>query len=254
MNNRWEWHVGTRDVDGVVSDVTEPDGADRRDDGDVDTGRAAPQRPRPGIIDRLRLMLRATVADQMVLHGRARVVMVGICVVVVLSVGWWAVRPERPPPEASMPFITDTSPAPPADVNADIVVHVAGAVQRAGVVILTEGARVVDAVQAVGGLTADADLSRMNLALTLTDGAAVIVPIVGEPLPIDTSSGVSGPVRLNTADAVLLETLPGVGPATALAIITERDTAGPFIDVDDRDRVPGIGPATLERLRPLVVP
>lgn len=199
-------------------------------------------------------MLRATVADQMVLHGRARVVMVGICVVVVLSVGWWAVRPEAPPPEASMPFITDTSPAPPADVREDIVVHVAGAVQRAGVVILTEGARVVDAVQAVGGLSADADLSRMNLALTLTDGAAVIVPIVGEPLPIDTSSGVSGPVRLNTADAVLLETLPGVGPATALAIITERDTAGPFIDVDDLDRVPGIGPATLERLRPLVVP
>ena len=199
-------------------------------------------------------MLRAAVADQIVLHGRARMVMVGICVVVVLSVGWWAVRPEPSPPEASLPFITDTSPAPPADVNADIVVHVAGAVQRAGVVILTEGARVVDAVQAVGGLTADADLSRVNLALTLIDGAAVIVPTVGEPLPIDTASGVSGPVRLNTADAALLETLPGVGPATALAIITERDTAGPFIDVDDLDRVPGIGPATLERLRPLVVP
>jgi hypothetical protein len=173
--------VGKSDVDGGASAVTELDGAGRRDDGDVDTGRAVPQRPRPGIIDRLRLMLRATVADQMVLHGRARVVMVGICVVVVLSVGWWAVRPEPPPPEASMPFITDTSPAPPADVRADIVVHVAGAVQRAGVVILTEGARVVDAVQAVGGLTADADLSRVNLALTLTDGAAVIVPIVGEP-------------------------------------------------------------------------
>jgi len=138
MNNRWEWHVGTRDVDGVVSDVTEPDGADLRIDGDPNTGRAAPRRPRPGIVDRLRLKLCAAVADLIVLHGRARMVMVGISVVVVLSVGWWAVRPKPPPLEASLPFITDTSPAPPADVNADIVVHVAGAVQRAGVVILTE--------------------------------------------------------------------------------------------------------------------
>lgn len=246
--------MGRRDVDGVASDVTERDDADRSVDADLNTTRAAPQRPSLSIVDRLRLMVRGVVADQILLHGRARVVIVGVSVVVVLSVGWWAVRPEPPPPEASMPFITDTSAAPPAAVGADIVVHVAGAVQRDGVVILTEGARVVDAVQAVGGLTADADLSRVNLALTLTDGAAVIVPKVGEPLPIDTTSGVSGPVRLNTADAALLETLPGVGPATALAIITERDTAGAFIDVDDLDRVPGIGPATLERLRPLVVP
>ena len=246
--------MGRRDVDHVASDVTEPDSAGRSVAGDLHTGRAAPQRPSPSVVDRLRLMLHGVVADQIVLHGRARVAMVGISVVVVLSVGWWAVRPGPPPPEASMPFITETSPAPPVEVSTDIVVHVAGAVQRDGVVILTEGARVVDAVQAVGGLTADADLSRVNLALTLTDGAAVIVPTVREPLPIDTTSGVSGPVRLNTADAALLETLPGVGPATALAIITERDTAGPFLDVDDLDRVPGIGPATLERLRPLVVP
>jgi competence protein ComEA len=75
---------------------------------------------------------------------------------------------------------------------------------------------------------------------------ATVAPApVGEP-------GSSGPVDVNNADATLLETLPGVGPATAAAIITERERNGPFLGVDDLDRVPGIGPAKLAALRDLV--
>jgi competence protein ComEA len=62
----------------------------------------------------------------------------------------------------------------------------------------------------------------------------------------------SGPIDVNAATTDELESLPGVGPATAAAIVTERERNGPFLDVDDLDRVPGIGPAKLEALRGLV--
>jgi competence protein ComEA len=61
------------------------------------------------------------------------------------------------------------------------------------------------------------------------------------------------PIDVNTATPAELDELPGVGPATAAAIVTERERSGPFATVDDLDRVPGIGPAKLEALRDLVV-
>jgi competence protein ComEA len=139
-------------------------------------------------------------------------------------------------------------------------VHVAGAVAAPGVHELAAGARVVDAIEAAGGLAADADGSRINLAAPLTDGARVYVPAVGEePPPVavggltgDAGSAPAGPVDLNTADAAALEALPGVGPATAAAIIEHRAEIGAFSSVDELLDVPGIGEAKLEALRDLV--
>jgi competence protein ComEA len=155
---------------------------------------------------------------------------------------------------------------------AAIVVDVVGAVHRTGVVILPTGSRVADAIDAAGGPVAGADLTRLNLAAVLGDGARVAVPLVGQPPPAVEPSAVTGAasatgggsiagapaaegaalVNVNTATAEELERLPGVGPATAAAIIRERDANGPFATVDDLDRVPGIGPAKLEQLRDLV--
>ncbi len=142
-----------------------------------------------------------------------------------------------------------------------------GAVRRPAVVRLVAGSRVVDAIDAAGGAAADADLSRLNLAAVLSDGARVAVPRVGAPAPaVDpgavsgASSGATGstgatpaaPVDLNTATAEQLDALPGVGPATAAAIISDRETHGPFRTVNDLGRVRGIGDAKLEQLRKLV--
>jgi competence protein ComEA len=148
-----------------------------------------------------------------------------------------------------------------------IVVDVVGAVRRGGVVRLPAGARVVDAIAAAGGATADADLVRLNLAAPVTDGSRIAVPRIGAPAPPVDPTAVSGvttpgtdetgatpgaPVDINTATADQLDTLPGVGPATAAAIISDRKAHGPFRSVNDLGRVRGIGDAKLEQLRPLV--
>jgi competence protein ComEA len=138
-------------------------------------------------------------------------------------------------------------------------VHVVGAVRAPGVVDLGPDARVVDAIGAAGGATDDADLQRLNLAALVTDGQRIAVPRVGEPDPAPAlgdatapaDGAPTGPVDLNTASAAQLETLPGIGPTLAAAIVAERGKA-PFTSVDDLGRVRGIGDARLEQLRDLV--
>lgn len=137
----------------------------------------------------------------------------------------------------------------------EVVVHVAGAVARPGVQRLGTGARVVDAVDGAGGATPDAEVARINLAAPLQDGQQVYVPRVGEPAPAPAPGEpgeAGGPVNLNTATAEQLETLPGVGPATAEAIIAHREAEGPFTSVDQLLDVRGIGDAKLAAVRDLV--
>ncbi|WP_448072381.1 helix-hairpin-helix domain-containing protein [Georgenia yuyongxinii] len=183
-------------------------------------------------------------------------------------------------PTDAAPSAPATRPTPaPARTDTSVVVHVAGAVARPGVVELPGGARVADAVAAAGGATDAAEPSAVNLARVLVDGEQVYLPAVGEAVPGagagpaaapaapagpagDPAAGrppaaggdgsPAGPVNLNTATAAELDTLPGVGPAIADRIIQWRDLNGPFLSVDDLDAVAGIGPATMERLRALV--
>lgn len=166
-------------------------------------------------------------------------------------------------PHAAVAAATSTT----ATVSAGVVVHVAGAVATPGLVQLSAGARVADAVAAAGGPAAGADVDRLNLAAAVLDGSRVFVPVVGqtEPVPIATP-GVTvgggdgpadapptvGPVDLNSATVDELDVLPGVGPATAAAIVAHRDENGPFLGVDELQDVRGIGPAKFEALRDLV--
>lgn len=182
--------------------------------------------------------------------------------------GWWALAsPDAAPVEEVLPRVETVRGAPAAADpvsarGARIVVHVEGAVVYPGVHELAEGSRVHDAIDAADGLTADADRSRLNLAAPLVDGQRVWVPAVGEPEPpvvgpVDPSGGHRGassssPVNLNTADAAALETLPGIGPSIAAAIIRHREQHGAFRRVEGLLAVPGIGAAKLERLASLV--
>ncbi len=151
--------------------------------------------------------------------------------------------------------------------SAGLVVQVAGAVARPGVFHLAPGARVGDLVGQAGGLTAEADADRVDLAAPLVDGALVYIPRRGEsgaPGPVvdggassgSTGGGAAGPgpavVDLNSATADQLDSLPGVGPATAAAILTYRRQHGPFHSIDDLTEVSGIGPAKLAQIRPHV--
>lgn len=148
-----------------------------------------------------------------------------------------------------------------------VTVHVAGAVTRPGVVTLPAGSRAVDAVAAAGGLVAGADPDRVNLAAKLVDGVRLVVPLVGQPPVAELSplaggavtagpgggAGTGAPVDLNSATAEQLDALPGVGPATAAAIISYRQRSGPFKNIDELLEVRGIGQAKLDALRDLVV-
>lgn len=133
-----------------------------------------------------------------------------------------------------------------------LVVHVTGAVGTPGVVTVRAGDRVADALTAAGGALDDAELDRLNLARPVTDGEQIHVPVEGEELPPEASrpddAGGAGPVDLNRADAATLETLPGIGPARAAAIVEHRETHGPFTEPGDLRDVPGIGEATFQRL------
>jgi competence protein ComEA len=172
--------------------------------------------------------------------------------------------PARPPgqaPAAARGEGTDVvvSRAP----KARIVVHVAGAVRRPGVYRLRDGQRVADAVKRAGGASDAADLNAINLATKAHDGVQILVPrrgaaVASAPAAGATSApgGVPGAavtpaiVNLNSATAEQLETLDGVGPATATKILQFRAEHGPFRSVDDLEQIPGIGPKKLAAMRP----
>jgi competence protein ComEA len=136
-----------------------------------------------------------------------------------------------------------------------LVVHVVGAVRRAGLFRLKEGARVADALVRAGGPTRKADLSAVNLAAPLADGQQVVVPA---RLPAGSAPGAAvaagGKVSLAIATVDQLDELPGIGPITAQKIVDWRTSHGPFRSVEDLDDIPGIGPARIEQLRDLVTP
>jgi competence protein ComEA len=158
----------------------------------------------------------------------------------------------------------------PAPVGGLLVVDVVGQVRSPGVVRLPPGARVIDAVAAAGGATAQADLQALNLARKVGDGELILVPRPGQSLfgpgagqpeagaPLgDVGAGPSGgptgaPLDLNTATAAGLDALPGIGPVLAGRIVAWRTAHGRFSSVDELSEVSGIGPALLGRLRPMV--
>lgn len=208
--------------------------------------------------ERLEALADATGTSPMRILVGAALVLVGV------AGALWLLRSPAAPPEASLPFASTTaatSASSTSTASATLVVHVAGAVVAPGIHELPAGARVVDAVQAAGGLTPAADLTRINLAAPVADGERVYVVATGEAAPPPAGgaaagaggdSAGAGPVNINTADAAALDALPGVGPATAAAILEHRGKIGAFTSVDQLLDVPGIGEAKLEALRDLV--
>ena len=134
-------------------------------------------------------------------------------------------------------------------------VHVSGMVRAPGVVDVPEGGIVADAIDAAGGLRADAVVDRINLAAPVADGDQVVVPGPGDQVDAGSAGQPGGgPISLNTSTAAELETLPGVGPVLAERIVSFRDQTGRFDDVEGLLEVPGIGEAKLAAIRDLVRP
>jgi competence protein ComEA len=215
--------------------------------------------------------------------------LVGLIVVLVATIGgaglWYTRSLPKPVTIAEAPggALAEAAPAdgapgantgtmsPTADPVAStgsVIVDVTGQVRRPGVYELPLGARVIDAIQRAGGPKEHAELAVLNLAAPLTDGQQVVVPKPGQvvspgvvptaPVPgaapglAPGAPGSGELINVNTADALTLEDLPGIGPVLSQTIVQHRTEHGPFTSVDQLEDVSGIGPATLEKLRPLV--
>lgn len=207
---------------------------------------------------------------------------VGLLATIIATAGiWLLVRPSAPLVESVVPHASGVgivAPLSTLPTPLTVRIHVAGAVVHPGVYSVSSSARVVDAVKAAGGATSGADLERINLAQTIVDTEQVFVPSRSTrttkitvaprlrpsrttvPVSVPTVSGglpnvgvpnitTSPLINLNSATSDQLDTLPGVGPSTAKAIISYRNRKGPFAKVEDLLNVPGIGPSKVAALR-----
>lgn len=136
-----------------------------------------------------------------------------------------------------------------ADMDRQICVHVCGQVCQPGVVMLPEGSRAWEAVEAAGGLSGDAEESAVNLASVLRDGERLYIPSVGEKISETDSRTDGGLVNLNTADAAGLQTLPGIGESRAADILSYREKNGGFRSVEEIMQVPGIKESIYEKIK-----
>ncbi|TCT27046.1 competence protein ComEA [Melghiribacillus thermohalophilus] len=135
-----------------------------------------------------------------------------------------------------------------------VMVDIKGEVRKPGVYQIDEDSRVKDAVELAGGLTNEADELSVNLAQKIYDEMVIIVAKKGEADHGSSTSGMGqGQVRINSAGKEEIETLPGIGPSKAEAIIQYREDNGPFKKLEDLLNVSGIGPKTLENIKEFII-
>lgn len=214
--------------------------------------------------------------------GLSRLIGSVLSLIAVALAGWWLLRVPPPPPEDSIPIASTATTvsfavSSPQKIELDaklvrelvteLTVHIAGAVKTPGVYQLQVGARINDGVVAAGGATAQADLDSVNLAMLLSEGEQIYIPkrndkphIIVQPRftssnNLNSSNSATNnelqiSININTATAIELEQLAGVGPSTAKAIIEFRQKNGGFKTVEDLLNVRGIGPAKLSEILP----
>jgi competence protein ComEA len=213
--------------------------------------------------------------------GRAGVIALAAVATIAVLVTIFTLMREEPAPVASaklppvdMAATATRSSSPAAHPNQPVVVSVVGLVRTPGLVTLPPGSRIADALKAAGGTTDGADTIGLNMARQVDDGEQIVVglaPVKGQPAVLGSSvspgstahvpttsasrpakGGPAQMINLNTATVQQLDTLPGVGPVMAAAIVSWRQANGKFTSVDQLGEVDGIGPGRLEKLRPLV--
>ena len=199
-----------------------------------------------------------------IIKSKKKIMIVSIVILlgIIFSVFYFNSHTPESEPQITVDEITDTETT--KDESSSIYVDIAGAVKSPSVIILAEGSRVFEAIEAAGGLTEDADIKEINRAEVLEDGTYLYIPtnkeseeqseekaqgILNGSQSSSSSPGLSqGKININTADSTVLQQLNGVGPATAEKIISHRESVGKFKKIEDLKNVSGIGDKTYEKL------
>lgn len=153
----------------------------------------------------------------------------------------------------------------------EVIIHITGSVKNPGIVRLKEGSRIEDAIEAAGGLTENADISKINLAYVVDDGTKIKIPSsqeedIGDEEIIDSGSGEniiieenttssnksSQTININKATETELQTLPGIGASLASRIIEYRSQNGKFGSIEEIKNVNGIGDSKFENIKDLI--
>lgn len=196
------------------------------------------------------------------LNNKQRIILTIITIIIIFIIGIFLITKDKSVENEYQQYIIDENEdVKEKDIEKEkIKIHVIGEVQNIGVIELDEGARISDIIEAAGGSTENADLSKVNLAYEVEDGQKVYIPSINDERVeqyVTNGSGEGiieeetkkGLVNINTATQTELETLPGIGPSTALKIITYREENGKFKKVEDIQNVPGIGGMKFENIK-----
>ena len=196
--------------------------------------------------------------------SRAQLAVYAALAVVLLLLGARWIRASESEAGESVAFASDPGPAASQEAlefegaGEDVVVHVAGAVRDPGVYRLPGGSRVTDAIERAGGVAPGGIGDAINLAAPLADGQQIQIPDRSQaPVGVSAGTGLAaddGPISLGSATVEQLDTIEGIGPVTAAAILAFRDERGGVASVDELDEISGIGPATMEALRARLQP
>lgn len=153
--------------------------------------------------------------------------------------------------------------------NRKIIIYITGEIQKEGVYELKENSRILDAIEMAGGLKEDADIEDINLAQVLEDENKIYIP--NKNIKKDNENNISKnttettkkenkmpkniqntKININTATQTELETLPGIGPSTALKIVNYRKEKGKFKNIQDIKNVNGIGDSKFNKIKDLI--
>lgn len=189
------------------------------------------------------------------LNKKQKIIFIGLIIIMILVIGYYVIQSNQTE-EFDINSAIQTSREEVIQKNTNIIVHITGCVENEGIVELEEGSRIADAIEASGGLTLDANLENVNLAYQLQDGQKIKIPsnIEDEEDTVPEEIIISGEqnaeeININIATQTELETIPGIGPSTALKIIEYRTKNGKFKTIEDIKNVSGIGEAKYETIK-----
>lgn len=199
-----------------------------------------------------------------ILNKKQKTIMVIIIAIMFAVIGYYIINKTEKYDYSELEKISNTEEQEEEEKDEEekIIIHITGEVEEGGVIELEKGARISDAIEEAGGTTEEADLSNVNLAFSLSDGQKIKIPNIneeneesiieekaGENIIIEGNKTEEEKININKATQTEIETLPGIGPSTALKIINYRNEHGKFEKIEDIKNVSGIGDSKYENIK-----